>query len=180
GREVFDRDDSYNPATDPIVRVGAHGVREKLALYYQKEGADDELRIEIPVGSYEPIFIRTGQALAAEAAMVLSAGPEIERQSQAAFDAEPTTDEGKPRVTGKKMLEPMQIALVALSAAVIVLLIIILGQRGGVESQALAVAKNKDSHGAVWEPFLKSPEPTLLILSNPTVYRTATGADPDM
>src|SRR5262245_22438905 len=27
GREVFDRDDSYNPATDPIVRVGAHGVR---------------------------------------------------------------------------------------------------------------------------------------------------------
>src|SRR5262249_53479239 len=81
---------------------------------------------------------------------------------------------------GKKILEPMQIALVALSAAVIVLLIIILGQRGGVESQALAVAKNKDSHGAVWEPFLKSPEPTLLILSNPTVYRTATGADPDM
>lgn len=179
GREVFDRDDSYNPATDPIVRVGAHGVREKLTLYYQKEGADDELRIEIPVGSYEPIFIRTGQALPAEAAMVLSAGPEIERQSPAAFDAEPTTDEGKPRVAGKKMLEPMQIALVALSAAVIVLLIIILGQRGEVESQALAVAKNKYSHGAVWEPFLKSPEPTLLILSNPTVYRTATGADPD-
>src|SRR5262245_18658141 len=57
GREVFDRDDSYNPATDPIVRVGAHGVREKLALYYQKEGTRDQLRIEIPIGSYEPTFI---------------------------------------------------------------------------------------------------------------------------
>src|SRR5262245_20738275 len=60
GREVFDRDDSYNPATDPIVRVGAHSVREKLALYYQREGADDAIRIEIPVGSYEPAFIRAG------------------------------------------------------------------------------------------------------------------------
>src|SRR5574341_1141652 len=58
GREVFDRDDSYNPATDPIVRVGAHGVREKLELYYQKEGANDEIRINIPIGSYEPSFVR--------------------------------------------------------------------------------------------------------------------------
>src|SRR5262249_61780966 len=77
GREVFGRDDSYNPATDPIVRVGAHGVREKLSLYYQKEGADDEIRIEIPIGSYEPFFIRSGQAQAPEAAMVLSADAEV-------------------------------------------------------------------------------------------------------
>src|SRR5262249_48840204 len=93
GREVFDRDDSYNPATDPIVRVGAHGVREKLALYYQKEGVDDEFRIEIPVGSYEPVFIKTGQAIPAEAAAVLSAGAEVERQPPGAppgaVDAEP-------------------------------------------------------------------------------------------
>src|SRR5262252_6581808 len=127
GREVFDRDDSYNPATDPIVRVGAHGVREKLALYYQREGAYDELRIEIPVGSYEPVFIKAGQAPSAEAAMVLGASAEAERQSPAAFDAEPETDEAKPRATRKKTLAPMQIAVVALSAAVIALLIIILG-----------------------------------------------------
>jgi hypothetical protein len=178
GREVFDRDDSYNPATDPIVRVGAHGVREKLALYYQREGADDELRIEIPVGSYEPVFIRSGQALPHDAAVVLTA--EIERQPAGAVDAETLTVEGKQRVARKKTLAPMQIAVVALSCAVIALLVIVLGQRGKVESQALALAKNRDSHGAVWEPFLKSSEPTMLILSNPSVYRTATGADPDM
>ena len=56
GREVYSRDDSYDPATDPIVRVGAHSVREKLELYYHKEGANDKIRIEIPIGSYEPIF----------------------------------------------------------------------------------------------------------------------------
>jgi hypothetical protein len=176
GREVFDRDDSYNPATDPIVRVGAHGVREKLSLYYQKEGADDEIRIEIPVGSYEPAFIRAGQALSHDTAIILSA--EVERQSPGAVDAEPATDEGKPLAIGKKSLAAMQIAVFALSCAVVALLVIVLGQRGKVESQALALAKNRDSQGAVWAPFLKSPEPTLLILSNPSVYRTATGADP--
>jgi hypothetical protein len=73
----------------------------------------------------------------------------------------------------------MQIAVAALSAAVIILLVLIIGQRGKVESQALAVARNRDSQGVVWEPFLRSPEPTLLILSNPTVHRAVTGADPD-
>jgi hypothetical protein len=58
GREVFDRDENYNPADDPIVRVGAHDVRKKLELYYQIEGIEDEVRLEIPVGSYEPVFYR--------------------------------------------------------------------------------------------------------------------------
>src|SRR5262245_1207806 len=58
GREVFDRDEGYNPASDPIVRVGAHDIRKKLELYYQREGVNDELKLEIPIGSYEPIFIR--------------------------------------------------------------------------------------------------------------------------
>jgi hypothetical protein len=39
GREVFDRDEGYNPASDPIVRVGAHDVRKKLDLYYKGDGA---------------------------------------------------------------------------------------------------------------------------------------------
>jgi hypothetical protein len=187
GREVFDRDDSYNPATDPIVRVGAHGVREKLALYYQKDGVADEFRIEIPVGSYEPVFIRNGQGQSAEPAQPSSearADADIEKQSIAApagaVDAEPERDEGKPRAIGKRMLAVMQIAIAALSVAVVALLLLVIGQRGNVESHAYAVAKNRDSQGAVWEPFLKSPEPTMLILSNPIVHRAATGADPDL
>src|SRR5262245_51240312 len=117
GREVFDRDDSYNPATDPIVRVGAHGVREKLALYYQRDGADDELRIEIPIGSYEPVFIRTGYAQAPEAGPVLSSDAEIGRQSAGAVDAETATTASGPRIAARKKLVAMQIAVVALSAA---------------------------------------------------------------
>jgi hypothetical protein len=53
GREVFDRDEGYNPSVDPIVRVGAHDIRKKLELYYNHEGATDEFRLDIPIGSYE-------------------------------------------------------------------------------------------------------------------------------
>jgi hypothetical protein len=72
----------------------------------------------------------------------------------------------------------MRIAVATLSVVVIVLLAIIVNLRQGAESGALA--KNRSVLGVVWEPFLKNPKPTLLILSNPIVYRTATGADPDM
>jgi len=58
GVEVFDRDPSYDPRTDPIVRVEAGRLRGKLATYYEKEGCDDPLVIEFKKGSYVPCFQR--------------------------------------------------------------------------------------------------------------------------
>src|SRR5215470_2805466 len=58
GREVFSRGAAYHPAEDPIVRVVAHDVRKKLEMYYQGEGTDDAIRLQIPVGCYEPQFTR--------------------------------------------------------------------------------------------------------------------------
>src|ERR1041385_1337172 len=58
GYDVFGRDNSYNPSSDPIVRAFAHGVRKKLEAYYATEGANDAVRLEIPAGSYQPVFIR--------------------------------------------------------------------------------------------------------------------------
>ncbi len=62
GYEVFDRNETYDPALDSIVRVGAHELRKKLELYYKSEGKNDEILLEIPVGSYIPIFTRLRQA----------------------------------------------------------------------------------------------------------------------
>src|SRR5262249_43017470 len=58
GYEVFDRNETYDPALDSIVRVGAHEVRKKLERYYKSEGKNDEILLEIPAGSYIPIFTR--------------------------------------------------------------------------------------------------------------------------
>ncbi len=56
--EVFHRPPDYDPKTDPIVRVHARRVREKLALYYRTEGNADPVRIELPKGQYVPQFSR--------------------------------------------------------------------------------------------------------------------------
>lgn len=54
GREVFDRDDAYDPRTDPIVRVEARRLRKKLDEYYASAGASETIRIAYPKGSYVP------------------------------------------------------------------------------------------------------------------------------
>ncbi len=57
GIEVFHRQKSYDPRTDPIVRVEAGRLREKLAEYYSNEGAKHPVHIELPKGRYSPAFV---------------------------------------------------------------------------------------------------------------------------
>ena len=45
GVEVFDRDPSFDPKIDTIVRVEARRLRRKLKEYYDSEGAQDAVRI---------------------------------------------------------------------------------------------------------------------------------------
>ena len=54
--EVFGRDPSYDPRTNSLVRVTALKLRSKLIEYYSGEGAHEPVRIELPKGSYAPVF----------------------------------------------------------------------------------------------------------------------------
>jgi adenylate cyclase len=56
GIDVFDRPPSWDPRLDPIVRQEAARLRKRLATYYENGGAGAEVRIELPVGSYVPVF----------------------------------------------------------------------------------------------------------------------------
>ena len=53
---VYDRPADYNPKIDPIVRNDARRLRAKLREYYDSEGSSDPVIIEIPKGSYSPVF----------------------------------------------------------------------------------------------------------------------------
>jgi adenylate cyclase len=55
---VFDRDDSFDPQSDPIVRIEASRLRRSLERYYLLSGQSDPIRIEIPKGAYVPAFRR--------------------------------------------------------------------------------------------------------------------------
>lgn len=56
GVEVFGRDPDYDTNQDPIVRGTASEIRKRLAQYYHSPGHENELRIELPAGSYLPEF----------------------------------------------------------------------------------------------------------------------------
>lgn len=59
GIEVFHRTPDYDTNTDPVVRVTAAEVRKRIAQYYQEPEHSGELRIELPVGTYNPRFSRS-------------------------------------------------------------------------------------------------------------------------
>jgi serine/threonine-protein kinase len=52
--DVCGRDPSFDPKTDPIVRVDANRLRARLEAYYALEGRDDRVRIQILKGTYVP------------------------------------------------------------------------------------------------------------------------------
>lgn len=54
--DVFGRKAGYDPSVDPVVRISAGEVRKRLAQYYQEPGREGEVRIELPLGSYQPEF----------------------------------------------------------------------------------------------------------------------------
>jgi TolB-like protein/tetratricopeptide (TPR) repeat protein len=55
---VFHRRSSFDPAGDSVVRVAASNLRSRLRDYYLRSGAEDSVTIELPKGSYVPLFQR--------------------------------------------------------------------------------------------------------------------------
>jgi TolB-like protein/tetratricopeptide (TPR) repeat protein len=64
GVTVFERPPSYDPRVDPIVRLEARRLRLKLSEYYQQEGLNSPVIIDLPKGAYVPYFrLRPGLEL---------------------------------------------------------------------------------------------------------------------
>jgi adenylate cyclase len=53
---AFNRPPDFDPTTDPIVRIQASRLRRILEQYYREEGLADPVIIDLPKGSYVPIF----------------------------------------------------------------------------------------------------------------------------
>ncbi|MGQ0656729.1 MAG: hypothetical protein ACT4NU_01325, partial [Chromatiales bacterium] len=75
GVEVFDRDPSFDPTVDAIVRVEAARLRAKLRECYDGEGRTDPVRFDLPKGAYAVgIEWREQESLKASATKWESAG----------------------------------------------------------------------------------------------------------
>jgi TolB-like protein/Tfp pilus assembly protein PilF len=58
GVQVFGKEESFDPRTDPIVRVQARRLRARLVRYYREEGQNDDVLVELPKGGYAPFVSR--------------------------------------------------------------------------------------------------------------------------
>src|ERR1700761_581911 len=63
GIEVFGRSPTYDANADPVVRITAGEVRKRLSQYYYDSSHAGELVIELPIGSYVPVFRAQEQAV---------------------------------------------------------------------------------------------------------------------
>src|SRR5215471_4786177 len=56
GEAIFHKPTGYSPLEDSSVRVHARQLRLKLHEYFDGVGRDEQLVVEIPKGTYAPVF----------------------------------------------------------------------------------------------------------------------------
>jgi hypothetical protein len=75
--EALGRPADFDQKRDSIVRVEAHRLRKRLREYYEAEGADHAMRIDIPPGQYAPRFLLRGVPEASLGSEALVSQPEL-------------------------------------------------------------------------------------------------------
>src|SRR5579864_2136260 len=71
GIDVFGRKPTYDPRVDAVVRTEAVKLRARLREYYETEGREDEIVIDLPKGGYIPAFRYREKPVAEPAASVV-------------------------------------------------------------------------------------------------------------
>jgi hypothetical protein len=70
--KVFGRPPGYNSSEDSIVRSHARLLRQKLVVYFETEGADEKIRIDVPKGHYLLVFPPRTSALTAPSPVIVA------------------------------------------------------------------------------------------------------------
>lgn len=157
--EVFGRPSDFDPQLDSLVRVQAGRLRSKLAAYYESEGTEDHVLVDLPKGSYALSFHHR-------------------RKGQSKVHANGWSEAGAP----DSWLIPRKagIVLVGLSialAATLVAIVILVGNRAPRDSSvARADQPANTALETFWKPFLTgSNEPWAVFSNGSFVGRPETG-----
>ena len=141
--DVFGRGADYSPGEDSVVRRQAHSLRQKLHDYYAGEGSANRIRIELPVGRYVPVFVRTDRK-PPELAEIVKLNAQ-ESPLSAGFH--------RWRQPG---LIASGLALLALGWFI-----------GGLAHQSRTIAAVDPAVAEIWKPWLSDPEGAVICFSNP-------------
>jgi hypothetical protein len=144
GTDVFQRPPGYATGDDPVVRVQAGEVRRRLELYYLETPEPARVRIELPVGSYSPVF-HWGAAAAVREVKAQPAPPPV-------LPA--------PRWKSRLALGALVVLAVALALAAKPLY-----------NAFHRPAQSKTALDQFWNPVFATRQPVLICLAKPVAYR---------
>ncbi len=146
GVELFERRNDYATGDDPIVRVQAAEVRRRLEQYYRAATVEPAIRIEIPLGSYSPVFteVHARPSVVQVPGESLTPVREVPREKKA------------PRywrtVAGLVMLLLISVTLIS-------------------TYRSRRAAQKVTPIDEFWAPVFATPQPVLVCLAKSTVYR---------
>jgi hypothetical protein len=142
--QAFGKGPDFDPSEDSLVRVQAREVRRRLREYYQSEGKASRLILDIPIGHYAPMFT--------------------------SLDAKPASVRRAPSLRSAWLI------LTGTVLACAALLIAADHERRLLISTASAAGHSATLSAPIaglWNRFLDSDVPTLLVVSNPSVGECA-------
>ena len=157
GVEVYDRGAEFNSQKDPIVRVQAHEIRRLLKKYYEDEGKDSPMRLELPPGAYVPVFVRIPAERSEVAELATSALIPLSR-----------------RRSGLHWALTLSLAAVCV---VFGLLLIARSKQVVKTGQPSPAAGLPDVLEWFWGPFLPPAGPPLIVIPNHPLLRAAHDGD---
>jgi hypothetical protein len=159
GIEVFDRRPDYDLANDAIVRVAAGDIRKRLAQYYIHEGKSAEIVLELPSGSYAPVFCAPNHSLEVqevpqEALSISPFLPVSEPISDLKSIPEPVTPSKLPHMGSSSRRRFLAVALSTL---------LVLAALAGVFAYLLRPSR---ALGAFWKPMMIADQSALVCIGD--------------
>jgi hypothetical protein len=153
GAEIYQHGVDFNPQEDAIVRVQAHEIRRSLLAYYENEGQEDGLKIDLPSGGYVPVFTR------------------FDREAQKALQE---VQMAPVRVSTPRPRFRWMLPIAILAAAAAGWLVRDMASSTGAPG---APARLAESAAWFWQPFLPPAQPPLVVLPVHPLLRAAHGGD---
>lgn len=165
GIEVFGRSPSYDANADPIVRITAGEVRKRLSQYYYDASHEGELVVELPIGSYVPVF-RSAPDPRASDQRTPDRIPDQPSPSDSVDAPEPTLPASlPPSLTEVPAASPWRLRW--LVAALFVVLSGALGLGIGLRYHAEPPVQPPSIIDRFWEPVISSANPATFCLGEP-------------
>ena len=158
GTKVFGRPDSYDTTIDNIVRTNVSDLRKRIEAYFSSEGSHEALIMEIPRGSYIPVF------------RYRPVGPEPAAETSSetqAASAESTAGVSEAaRVAANNQWMPAALAAAGLLIVALAIGCIFFWSQYRAQRRSFYAWQDKPTVAALWSHFLSANPDTDIVLSD--------------